>query len=294
MTSALSPEIAVGIYGLRTFRIREDGYLLPVIFSSDDSAALPGIWGRGFCVATCLTNSSTEHEPPVDSCGCGIYSWNTLARLQRNYRDCTDHVVAVVALEGQTIEGFAGFRSQAARIVALWLNESLAPVRVQRAVRRTYPGIAIHHDRTRMISHHLSEAAAHSAAPTERPHARFSPRRPLPAPTRAKQSFAAQVVSWCGGLARALWWLVPVVSVVLLIGVLRHDVARMVAGVLLVLGLSLFPLLLGLGLDAKFERDHDRSEPAPRPKPARAATPRPPTPPTGRPVLVPAPLRLMS
>lgn len=299
MTADLPTDVAVGLHGLRTFRIREDGYLLPVVFSIEDSAAVPPSWGRGFCVATCLTNSLCPdgHEPPVAECGCGIYSWNTLARLHRNYPENTEHIVAVVALEGQTIEGTRGFRSQAARIVALWLNEQLVPPHVRRAVRRAYPDVALHRKRSTMIRRYLSSEAA--VAPEASTRLARTPRRVRHAgpPAEPRQTTRRPGLSErCRRVARALWWLVPAVALVLLIGVLRDDTDRLIAGLIATLGLSVLPLLLGVDQSPPVRRDSERPKriSAPTSLPARAAAPRTRELGLGQPVLVAAPAHRMS
>ncbi|MDO5681704.1 MAG: hypothetical protein Q4G46_02590 [Propionibacteriaceae bacterium] len=241
MTSALPTDIAVGLLGLRTFRIREDGYLLPVTFNADDDwAEIPESWSLGYCIARCRRSrydAPALHEAPAEACRCGIYSWNTLSRLQQNYREHTDHVVAVVALEGQTIEGTSGFRSQAARIVALWLNERLVPADVCRAVRTTYAGVPIHRHRTTMIRRLLSDQAALSEPPR-------APTVSVRPSMRLRQVCVRAVSAVARNLTWALWWLVPAVALGLLVGVLRDETARLIAGIITVLGLTVPPVVL--------------------------------------------------
>lgn len=115
-------EPVVGVHGLRTFRISRDLHLVPAALRVTD-------WDYGSCIAQCrsvyaATPSGPVHNAPDPDCSCGVYAARTLGFLQRQYSTARD-VVAVVALEGRTIEGQYGWRSQAARVVALYLRPGL-------------------------------------------------------------------------------------------------------------------------------------------------------------------------
>ncbi|RAV17500.1 hypothetical protein DQP57_00300 [Mycobacterium colombiense] len=71
-------------------------------------------------------NHLGEHEAPGEGCHCGIYATLSLECLNKQYGDSAQHVVAVVAAEGQTIIGTKGFRTQYARVVAYWCDDRLA------------------------------------------------------------------------------------------------------------------------------------------------------------------------
>lgn len=260
--AVFAPQIAVGVaYGLRTFRIREDGHLLPASWLFADFDAVPSVWDRGHCVARCKWRS--EHEAPVTMCTCGVSSWDTLARLQEEFPEHTDYIVGVVRLEGRTVQGVYGdplgaFRSEAARIVALWVNDSRVPVRFQRAIRRTYPDIKLHYDRTRMIAQHMSAAAAHGKPPTLGP---LRTGRGWPFGTEARPQWVLLLLSF----------LVSALTIVLLLTVVRNDVARWAAAVLMFLWmvLPLAPVLLGKERESLRDRIRLHMHPVLVPAPIR-------------------------
>lgn len=130
------PDIEVARYALRTFNVK-DGRLMPV-------AMLVDAWKGGVCEAECVPNPWTmsytysalgalaalmgddvpvpdrNHDAPAEGCHCGIYGCLTIERLRRQYPlECMD-IVTVIAVEGKTIIGEIGLRTQAARIVAYW------------------------------------------------------------------------------------------------------------------------------------------------------------------------------
>ena len=107
-------EPVVGVYGLRTFRVSLDGNLLPLTQLSID-------WAGGRCVARCAVGG--DHKAPETACTCGIHSFRDRAHLAKQFA-AADSLVAVVALEGATVEGDRGWRSQAAQVVAVWIAES--------------------------------------------------------------------------------------------------------------------------------------------------------------------------
>lgn len=138
------PDIEVARYALRTFNVTDR--LMPVAIPVD-------AWKGGVCEAKCerqpwaysgvLWTTSTEcvppktrHETPSETCACGIYGCLTIERLKRQYPLECMRVVAVIAVEGNTIIGDIGLRTQAARIVAYWTPERA----VQKICADTCPG----------------------------------------------------------------------------------------------------------------------------------------------------------
>jgi len=121
MNNDESPLPAVGVYGLRTFRVSLDGQLLPV-------AHLTQAWKDGRCTAECSRGGT--HPVPDDHCTCGIYSFRDTGHLTRQYPEAHS-LVAVVALEGCTIEGDRGWRSQAAQVVAIWIAAEGLPTELR-------------------------------------------------------------------------------------------------------------------------------------------------------------------
>lgn len=132
------PDIEVARYALRTFNVAS-GRLMPVAMAVD-------AWKDGVCQAECVPNPWTmshsglgalyallgydtpplaepNHAAPADGCHCGIYGCLTIDRLKRQYPIECMSIVAVIAVEGNTIIGEIGLRTQAARIVAYWSPE---------------------------------------------------------------------------------------------------------------------------------------------------------------------------
>lgn len=120
------PDIEVARYALRTFNVK-DGRLMPVAMAVD-------AWKGGVCQAECVPNPWTmtapwlvvvpvpdpNHDAPAEGCHCGIYGCLTIDRLVKQYPLQCMEIVAVIAVEGNTIIGEIGLRTQAARIVAYW------------------------------------------------------------------------------------------------------------------------------------------------------------------------------
>jgi hypothetical protein len=153
----VSGEPVVGVHGLRTFRLSEDGHLIPVTTFSDD-------WQGGICIARCLHEPA--HQPPVDDCECGIYSFRDLASLHQQYDTSLD-VVAVIALEGQVVEGERGWRAQAARVVALWLGPIGIPAALAEQARTNHPLVRFFDDLADMLAAYpdVAQEAAHARRP---------------------------------------------------------------------------------------------------------------------------------
>ena len=124
-------EPVVGVYGLRTFRVSLDGNLLPLTQMSID-------WAGGRCVARCAVGG--DHTAPETGCTCGIHSFRDLAHLAKQFA-AADSLVAVVALEGATVEGDRGWRSQAAQVVAVWIADDALPSHLRTALLDRLPGV---------------------------------------------------------------------------------------------------------------------------------------------------------
>ena len=135
-------ELQVGVHGLRTFRVSDDGNLLPVT-AVDDS------WRGGVCIAHC--RRSATHRAPVERCRCGIYSFRSLSVLTAQYEPAA-FLVAVVALEGQTLAGSKGWRSQAARVVSLWVAPGALPNALLSALSANLEGVPIYLDVAEMLA----------------------------------------------------------------------------------------------------------------------------------------------
>lgn len=138
--SALEP--VVGVYGLRTFRVSLDGKLLPIGHLSDD-------WDGGSCIARCAIGS--DHAAPETDCTCGIYSFRDRVHLTNQF-SAARSLLAVVALEGTTVEGDRGWRSQAARVVAVWIADDALPSTLRAALLAGLPSVREYPSPTEMIA----------------------------------------------------------------------------------------------------------------------------------------------
>jgi len=219
-----SLEPLVGVFALRTFRVSVDGFLLPVSFVGDD-------WAKGLCIAGCR---KAPHSAPDPQCTCGLYSLTDLHELRTQYHQA-DKLLAVVALEGSSIEGAMGWRSQAARVVAMWVSphrrRGVPDVQVA-AMRANYPDIAFYTDRAAMLARYpalippprprrtaLADATQRTASAIR--HGRMSSRSALWWAVTAAASFTVMVLlgqpkTWMTGTAittTLLFWVFVAVGV---------------------------------------------------------------------------------
>jgi hypothetical protein len=139
------------VVGLRTFRIDDSGFLLPLY--SD------GLWYDGTNTAECAP--PTGHHPggphavPDEHCECGFYAYGTAAAAAQNH-NCR-YVQAVVSCWGGVIAGTKGFRAEHARIDAIWISPR-APMWLRRRVAGRYPSARVYAEASAMLAEHpLSE-----------------------------------------------------------------------------------------------------------------------------------------
>ena len=139
------PDPVVGLHGVRTFRVSADGRLLPVAVMTDD-------WATGACIAHC----GRGHQAPAVGCTCGIYSFTSWRELRAQYPLPSRRLIAVVALEGVTVEGTKGYRSQAGRVVDIWLRPGRAglPAFTVALLRANYPGVRFHDELAALLARH--------------------------------------------------------------------------------------------------------------------------------------------
>ncbi len=154
------PDLIVGAYGLRTFRVSHDGQLLPVV-------ELSAAWRDGVCQARCRRNR--RHVAPTERCGCGIYCFKDLTTLRRQYPMQALVIVAVIRLEGDTLEGDKGYRTAAARVVALWVAPGTIPESVLAKLRNNLPTVTMAGDLEAMIGRYpdLTISPAQNSRPSK-------------------------------------------------------------------------------------------------------------------------------
>ena len=190
------PEPVVGVFALRTFQVSANGVLLPLSFTGAD-------WADGTCIARC----GRGHAAPADGCTCGVYSLRDLRDLRLQYWTAR-RLVAVVALEGQTVEGSKGWRSQAARVVDVWTGSGRwgLPAKQDGLLRQQLPGVRFHTDMDGML------AGYPELVPAARPR--------TAAFRRAGRSWWSSVVGLRVPVRRAMGWAAAVALLVtVLIGV---------------------------------------------------------------------------
>src|SRR5271166_6745836 len=148
----LPTEIEAGdAYALRTFVVK-DGRLASIVMRGSN-------WDGGVCVATCTqTADDPNHEVPSVDCSCGVYAFWSVEELLNQYLEFARRIVAVIRMDGLTIEGDNGVKANAAQIVAWWCAED-APELVT-ACAASAPGTRRYFDRDVMIGLYPSPAEA--------------------------------------------------------------------------------------------------------------------------------------
>src|SRR6478672_6646991 len=78
---------------------------------------------------------------------------NSIFQLRTQYRQAR-RLLAVVALEGQTVEGTKGWRSQAARVIDVWTGAGRwgLPAEQDGLLRQNLPGVRFHTDLDPMLA----------------------------------------------------------------------------------------------------------------------------------------------
>jgi hypothetical protein len=134
------------VTGLRTFRVDDSGYLLPLYSTI--------AWYDGANTAECAPPTgerSGTHPVPSPDCECGFYAFGTEAgaRQHRQMR----YVQAVISCWGGLVAGTQGFRAEHARIVAIWLHPNV-PRWARHRIASRYPSARLYADRDRMLAEH--------------------------------------------------------------------------------------------------------------------------------------------
>ena len=92
-----------------------------------------------------------DHVVPAEDCTCGVYAFWTVEELLDQYLEFARHIVAVIRLDGLTIEGDNGVKANAAQIVAWWCAED-AP-ELATACAASAPDTRRYFDRDVMVGH---------------------------------------------------------------------------------------------------------------------------------------------
>lgn len=245
-------DLQFDVHGLRTFRVSDDGNLLPVT-AVDDS------WRGGVCIARCRHRPS--HRAPVESCRCGIYTFRTLSVLRGQYAPA-DLLVAVIALEGQTLAGSRGWRSQAGRVVALWVASQALSDDLLMTLADNLPDVKIYQHVDEMLALYPDLAVTAQETDGGFPRAR-QPRRQARLPLR-RNAIRVERLPLYVLLTTALCWLFvraenlssPTGSMLALAGVGRFLAAhnQLLAIPLLMIGLSIYARAASSNLAAWLSR----------------------------------------
>lgn len=116
-------ELVGSVYALRTFIVADE-------HTSETFAPICSInfieWSKDGCsVADCYGPQRLNHvneKAPHHDCSCGIYAFNNLQMLFKEYPAHASGIIAVVSLEGTAFEHEYGYRAEKATVVAMWIN----------------------------------------------------------------------------------------------------------------------------------------------------------------------------
>lgn len=149
------------VIGIRTFRVGDDGALLPVTQKAGDA------WKTGLNEAQCIIQKHRDsHLPPAADCSCGFYSYTHLPEVAASGYEESAHVLAAVKNEGRLLYGDRGVRAQYARLEAVWFSEAVPPEVVGKVLHR-YPevGDQYYRNRTQFLKEHRPSSPATSPLP---------------------------------------------------------------------------------------------------------------------------------
>lgn len=204
------------IIGIRTFRVADDGTLLPVV---------PGIetsWKSGLNKAICVTHvdygpNPSPHIPPEADCTCGFYSYTYLPEVSASaYRESV-HVLAAVKNEGKLRYGNRGICAQYARLEAIWFSKEV-PTSVADKVLRRYPELEenCYRDRALFLNEHPPQAPGENL-----------PRRGY----GTSSPVTVAINAFTRGCARLVVWSTPVLlGLLLLLSLIKERAIEQVPG----------------------------------------------------------------
>lgn len=156
-------DLRVGVLAARTFIIRAGrfrplnaGLSSPFIGTSGtdadktwwNAAATATCWAPVQIVNTCEcgcaytyhsydTTRHPDHAVPEPACTCGIYSFSDAQEVAAQYGPYAAETLAVIAPEGQAMEGTRGWRAEKATILAAWVKSDDA----RSELRGNYPTV---------------------------------------------------------------------------------------------------------------------------------------------------------
>lgn len=133
----VAPDSITPFIGVRAWRVQETFHSEPRLFSMYKNADWPidrpmqatcikpsGVFGKWFPEKAL----NAGHEPPVENCECGIYALNSPLADEEIRPWRVDALVGIVLLWGRVLMGERGYRSEYAKLIALYLD-SIEPSR---------------------------------------------------------------------------------------------------------------------------------------------------------------------
>lgn len=135
------------ITALRTFRITDDGYLLPL---TEAGGTEP--WPVATSSAKC--NRGKNHLAPDVECSCGFYAYGNRAWVENSNMYLWSHIaLAAVHCSGRIVAGEKGLRAEKMRLVACYVNKH-APRHVLDRLAQNYPDVEFHDSKKSLLAAH--------------------------------------------------------------------------------------------------------------------------------------------
>lgn len=159
-----APDLRVGVLAARTF-ITRDGRFRPLNAGQGNpfygttagtdadktwwnAAATAKCWAATAAVTACSCGCGVfwqtfdpsrhpDHAVPDPACTCGIYSFTDAQEVATQYGNYAAETLAVIAPEGQAMEGTRGWRAEKATILAAWVKSDDA----RAELRGNYPTV---------------------------------------------------------------------------------------------------------------------------------------------------------
>lgn len=135
------------VTALRSFRLTDDGFLLPL---TDAGGTDP--WPVTISTAKC--NLGRDHLSPDPDCSCGFYAYGNRAWVEDTGEYMWSRLIlAAVHCSGRLVAGEKGVRAEKVRLVACYVNKH-APAAVLERLRVNYPDVEFHASRKSLLEAH--------------------------------------------------------------------------------------------------------------------------------------------
>lgn len=135
------------VTALRSFRVTDDGYLLPLTDAGGDAP-----WPTETSSAVC--NRGRSHTAPDPECTCGFYAYGNRAWVEQYGPYAWSRLVlAAVHCSGRLVAGEKGLRGERMRLVACYVHKGF-PQGVLDLLREHYPEVEFFTSRRALLSEH--------------------------------------------------------------------------------------------------------------------------------------------